>query len=262
MSNAGDSRMVALLTSDIGKLHHRTLSGHAPQTQALAAGATVGFDYAALPPADAEDLRDRAGRIRGLFKKHNGDFVDIGRDLIAVKDRLAHGQFESWIERELGVGVRAAQYYMSVAKFTEGKDEHVALLPPATLRMLAAKSAPLEIVEQVITRVASGDIVPDVVVKEMIATERMVRRQAKQVAAKAEAAKRRSKAGSAARARKVAAQEEAWRAEREREKAKNRAAAQSIADRFSPEDVQFLSEFLQWSIRDELNSLVAEAAVR
>jgi hypothetical protein len=257
MSHAGDSRMVALLTSDIGNLDHRTLSGHAPQTKALPAGATGGFDYAALPPADAEDLRDRAGRLRGLFKKHTGDIVVIGRDLIAVKDRLAHGQFESWIERELGVSVRAAQYYMSVAKFTEGKDEHVALLPPSTLRILAAKSAPPEIVEKVITRAASGDIVPDVVVKEMIATDRMVRRQVKQ---EAEIAKRKSKERRGARARQAALDEVRIAAAREREQAKVMAAAQSIFDRFSAEDVAFLANTLTWDVLDEFKHLVAEGA--
>ncbi|SHH13210.1 hypothetical protein [Bradyrhizobium erythrophlei] len=172
-----------------------------PPAQAPA-GAAAGFDYAALRPADAEDLRDRAGRLRGLFKKHTADIVVIGRDLIAVKDRLAHGQFESWIERELGVGIRAAQYYMTVAKFTEGKSEHVALLPPGTLRLLAAKSAPAEIVEQVIARAASGDIVPDDTVAAMIRTDRMEKKS--QADREAEAAKRRSKGGRAARTRKAA----------------------------------------------------------
>jgi len=37
MSNAGDSHMVALLTSDIGDLDHRTLSGGASPAQASAA---------------------------------------------------------------------------------------------------------------------------------------------------------------------------------------------------------------------------------
>jgi hypothetical protein len=201
MSNAGESRMVALLTSDTGNLDHRTLSGHAPQTKALAAGATVGFDYAGLPAADAEDLRDRAGRLRSLMRRSTADSIAIGRDLIAVKDRLAHGQFESWIERELGVGIRAAQYYMSVAKFTEGKSEHVALLPPATLRMLAAKSAPQEIVEQVIARAASGDIVPDDTVAAMIRTDRMEKKS--QTDHEADAAKRKSKGGRAAVSRKA-----------------------------------------------------------
>jgi hypothetical protein len=136
------------------------------------------------------------------MRRSNADSIAIGRDLITVKDRLAHGEFESWIERELGVGIRAAQYYMSVAKFTEGKGEHVALLPPATLRMLAAKSAPPEIVEQVIARAASGDILPDDTVAAMIRTDRIEKKwQADQ---ETEAAKRRSKGGRAARTRKAA----------------------------------------------------------
>jgi hypothetical protein len=241
MSNAtSDSRVVAL--------------SNVPHAQAPA-GASAGFDYAALPPADAEDLRDRAGRLRSLFKKHTADIVVIGRDLIAVKDRLAHGQFENWIERELGVGTRAAQYYMSVAKFTEGKDEHVSLLPPTSLRILAAKSAPQEIVEQVIARAASGEIVADVAIKTMIANDKAMRQQAKSAS---DAAKRKSKEGRAARDRKAAAQEAARLATEEHARA-NRAKAQSIIDRFSSEDVGFLANTLTWDILDEFKRLVVEA---
>src|SRR6266404_6165137 len=175
---------------------HRVVAlSNVPPAQAPAVAA-AGFDYAALPLADAEDLRDRAGRLRGLLKKHTADIVVIGRDLIAVKDRLAHGQFEIWIERELGVGIRAAQYYMSVARFTEGKGERVSLLPPASLRILAAKSAPQEIVEQIIARAASGEIVADVAIKTMIANDKVMRQQAKSAS---DAAKRKSKEGRAAR---------------------------------------------------------------
>jgi hypothetical protein len=235
-----DSRVVAL--------------SNVPHAQAPA-GAAAGFDYAALPLADAEDLRDRARRLRGLFKKHTGDIVVIGRDLIAVKDRLAHGQFENWIERELGVGIRAAQYYMSMAKFTEDKGEHVALLPPATLRMLAAKSAPPKIVEQVIARAASGDMMADVAVKTMIANDKEMRRQAKSASG---AAKRKSKEGRAAGNRKAAAQEAARLAMEEHAR-ENRARAQSIIDRFSSEDVGFLANTLTWEILGEFKRLVAEA---
>jgi hypothetical protein len=253
MSNAtSDFRVVALSTSDIGNLDHCILSERAPHAQASAA-ATAGFDYAALPPADAEDLHDRAGRLQGLFKKLSANIIVIGRDLIEVKDRLAHGQFENWIERELGVGIRAAQYYMGVAKFTEGKSETVALLPPSTLRILAAKSAPPEIVEQVIARAGSGDVVPDDAVREMIRTDRTVKRQAKQEAAQAKTEKRKSKAARAARA----AEEEAWRAAREREQAKIRATAQSIIGRFSQEDVGFLAD-LTFDVVLELRLLLAE----
>jgi Protein of unknown function (DUF3102) len=249
-----DPQAVALSTSDNGKPDHCVVSDRDQHAQP-AATATAGFDYAALPPADAEDLRDRAGRLRGLFKKLSANIIAIGRDLIEVKDRLAHGQFENWIERELGVGIRAAQYYMAVARFTDGKSETVALLPPSTLRILAAKSAPSKIVDQVIARAASGDIVADVAVKTMIANDKVMRRQAKSAS---DAAKRKSKEGRAARNRKAAAQEAARLATEEHARA-NRARAQSIIDRFSSEDVGFLANTLTWDILEEFKRLVVEA---
>jgi hypothetical protein len=248
-----DPQAVALSTSDNGKPDHCVVSDRDQHAQP-AATATAGFDYAALPPADAEDLRDRAGRLQGLFKKLSANIIAIGRDLIEVRDRLAHGQFENWIERELGVGIRAAQYYMAVARFTDGKSETVALLPPSTLRILAAKSAPPEIIEEVIARAGSGDIVPDAAIREMIRADRTMKWHAKQQATKARADKRKSKAARAARVAEV----EAWRAAREREQAKIRAAAQSIIDRFPQEDVEFLAG-LTYDVVLELRLLLAEA---
>jgi hypothetical protein len=211
---ASDSRVVALST--------------APRAQTSAA-TIAGFDYAALPPADAEDLRNRAGRLRCLFKKHTEDILVIGRDLIAVKERLAHGHFESWIERELRVGIRAAQNYTAVAKFAEGKSEQIALLPPSTLRILAAKSAPPEIIEQVIARAGAGDIVPDDAVREMIRTERtakgLARRKQAEETVEAKRKSNRSKAAKEARAKMAAAEEVLRAAAQEQKEAKLRAAA-------------------------------------
>jgi hypothetical protein len=254
MSDAtSDSRVVALSTSDNNN-DHCVSSEPAPHAQASPAR-TTGFDYAALAPADAIDLRERAARLRGLITKSTADMIVIGRDLIGIKDRLDHGQFEDWIEREIGICIRTAQGYMAVARLANGKSESVALLVPSTARMLAAKSSPPNIVEQVIARAGSGDFMPEASVKAMIANDKVMRRQAKSAS---DAAKRKSNEGRAARNRKAAAQEAARLATEEHARA-NRTKAQSIIDRFSSEDVGFLANTLTWDILDEFKRLVAEA---
>src|SRR5882757_1784411 len=103
--------------------------------------------------------------------------IEIGGDLLTIKGRLEHGQFTKWIEREIGISIRTAQGFMAAAKLAEGKCETVALLPPSTVRILAAKSTPPGIVEEVIARVGSGNIVTDAAVKELLAADKITRRQ-------------------------------------------------------------------------------------
>jgi hypothetical protein len=216
---------------------------------------TSGFDYAVLAPAEAADLRERAARLRGLVTKSTADMIEIGGDLLAIKERLEHGQFVDWIERELGIGIRSAQGYIAIAKLAKGKSETVSLLPPSTARILAAKSTPPTIVEQIIVRAGAGDLVADVAVKTMIADNKAMWRQAKSAA---DAAKRKSKEGRAARERKAVVEENRRLADQARARAGCRAMAQSIIDRFSCEDVAFLANTLTWDILDEFKRLVAE----
>lgn len=250
-----DSNMVQLSTSDICEHRHGISAEQALQAQASAATPT-GFNYAALAAGDAEDLRQHADRLRGLISKSTAHLIEIGTDLIAIKARLKHGQFVSWVEREIGIGIRTAQSWMAVAKLADGKSETVSRLPPSTVRMLASKSAPPQIVEDIVARAASGDVLPDDTVAAMIRFERVEKKR--QAFQDAEAAKRRSKRGKAAEVRMAEAVEKS-RAELEKRKADDRAAAKAIIDRFSPDDVQFLST-IQWEVFQEFKRLVAGRA--
>ncbi|SHH25139.1 hypothetical protein SAMN05444169_6542 [Bradyrhizobium erythrophlei] len=209
------------------------------------------FDYNCLAPADAASLREHANKLRGLIAKSTADMIQVGRDLLAIKDRLEHGQFTVWVEHEIGIGIRTVQMYMQMSRLAEGKNETISLLPPSTVRMLAAKSTSPEIVEKVIARAGSGDILPESAVKEMISDDRQTKRNAK---LEAKAAARRSKARGARAG--AAAKREAWLAQQELEKAEDQAKAQSIINRFSPEDVRFLANTLTWRVYDEFCRLV------
>jgi hypothetical protein len=90
------------------------------------------FDYGSLSPEIADALREHTARIRHQVKATTTAIVWIGRDLLAVKQMLEHGQFVQWVEKECGFSIRTAQNYMRVAEFFEGKSATVALLSPAT----------------------------------------------------------------------------------------------------------------------------------
>ena len=91
-------------------------------------------------------LLEIAERIRRALHQN---VVEIGELLLQAKQQVAHGEFQTWAERELGIKSRTAQNYMNAAEFVRGKSETVSHLPPALLYRLAAPSAPPELVEEV-----------------------------------------------------------------------------------------------------------------
>jgi hypothetical protein len=127
------------------------------------------FDYSAFDADTASNLRAQASRIRTRIGKATQDLIDIGRDLLAAKKNLVdHGAFIKWVESEVGIVRRTAQAYMALAKLADDKGAAIALLPPTTAHRLAAKSAPPEIVSEVVAKALSGEVLPDRTVAEMI----------------------------------------------------------------------------------------------
>jgi hypothetical protein len=127
------------------------------------------FDYSAFDADTASNLRAQASRIRTRIGKATQDLIDIGRDLLAAKRNLVdHGAFIRWVESEVGIVRRTAQAYMALAKLADEKGAAIALLPPTTAHRLAAKSAPPDIVSEVVAKALSGEVLPDRTVAEMI----------------------------------------------------------------------------------------------
>jgi hypothetical protein len=127
------------------------------------------FDYSVFDADTASNLRSQAKRIKKRIGKATQDLIDIGRDLLAAKKNLVnHGAFIDWVECEVGIVRRTAQAYMALAKFADDNGAAIALLPPTTAHRLAAKSAPPEIVSEVVSKALSGEVLPDRAVAEMI----------------------------------------------------------------------------------------------
>lgn len=73
---------------------------------------TARFDYGSLTAEHAEAARSVADRIKA---RTAAAILDTGRDLIAIKSLLDHGQFERWLRAEFGMTPRMAQNYMRAA---------------------------------------------------------------------------------------------------------------------------------------------------
>jgi hypothetical protein len=126
----------------------------------------IGFDYSTIDPDGRDDVKEAAVRIRLRMSRTVEDIIEIGRDLIAVKKSLPHGQFERWIEAEFGMAVRTAQRFIQAADRFGAKSDTVSLLPVSVLYELAAPSTDDVIVEEVVSRVSNGEKVT----KEDVAT--------------------------------------------------------------------------------------------
>jgi len=86
-----------------------------------------------IPPELLNEMNAAAGRIRDLHDKSVKNLVAIGRDLIAMKSVLKHGQFTKWYEHEFGWNGTTVKRYMDGAR---GWDEIVKLEPEAKVEIL------------------------------------------------------------------------------------------------------------------------------
>jgi hypothetical protein len=190
-----------------------------------------GFSYTTINPVVAAELQAQAARIKARIKKTTADIVDIGRDLLKVREEhlVDHGQFMNWVEAEIGISIRCAEDYMGAAKLCD-KFATVAILPPATVYRLAAKSTPPAVVDAVVAKTEQGEMVPARVVVNMIEVAKDQKREARAHARQEQAE---AKMTLRQRKRRLAARAEAdhARVQYDQQRAREREAeAQAMAD--------------------------------
>jgi hypothetical protein len=138
----------------------------------------AGFDYSPLQPKTAEKVKEAAERIRQTVKRSIEDVITVGKDLLAVKEELDHGQFGRWLKAEFGWGERMAQNFMSVAERFGPKSEIIAELTiqPTAAYLLAAPSVPDEAREKAISMAEGGDKITTKVARKIVADARKKKR--------------------------------------------------------------------------------------
>jgi len=116
-----------------------------------------GFDYGSIDdPVARKEAVDAAERIHKNMRKSLEAYVEVGFDLIKVKESIGYGNFTRWIEAEFGMTYRTATNYINVAS-RFGKPEIISCLsavPPTALIHLAA--APDGVQEEILEAAASG----------------------------------------------------------------------------------------------------------
>ena len=125
--------------------------------------ASGGFDYAAVRSDIANQMRTAGHRIHHL---RYAPAVDIGRELIAIKDRIEHGHFIEWVEHECQMSIRTAQRAMQAAEMVERNDK-LSYLPADGLLALSPRAAK-PIAEKIIGGIDAGEKPSASEIKEQI----------------------------------------------------------------------------------------------
>jgi len=133
------------------------------------------FDYSTLVSVDIDHLRHAATRARSLLAAVTPAAIEIGGIIAEAREAIPHGQFGKWCVAALGIHRRRAQIYMNLAKLatTHGR-ARVEKLPLEAARHIAARSTPAGVINDVLNRVAAGDIPTSAVVKSLICEARKI----------------------------------------------------------------------------------------
>jgi hypothetical protein len=113
--------------------------------------ASLVYDYELIAEEHRSVVMLSARRIKAKAERAKQDLLDIGKELVNVKARLAHGQFTEWIGQEFGMSMRTAQMMMNVWNVYGDKSETVSLLSDSALYLLSAPSVPETVREAVET---------------------------------------------------------------------------------------------------------------
>ncbi len=136
----------------------------------------VGFNYDLLETKVAEQVRSSADRIRERVKKTVEDIIEVGNDLLAVKEALGHGRFSPWLKAEFGWSERTAQNFISVAeRFKSAKFAELPIQPSAAY-LLAAPAVPDEARQVAIEKAEAGEEITFTTAKEIVAEAKKKRR--------------------------------------------------------------------------------------
>ena len=131
------------------------------------------FDYNGMKAPDIKRCESAVTKIGAKQRRIAADIIDIGKELIAVKERLPHGMFGSWLDHHFGWSqqsasnmMRAALQFGKVPKFGD------LTIDQSALYLLSSDSCPDEVREEVLDTAKSGERITHKQVKEAIAADR------------------------------------------------------------------------------------------
>lgn len=123
------------------------------------------FDYGVVPEASRELVKSKTIETKILVRQTAHGIIEIGKNLIEVKQAIGHGNWLPWLDAEFGFSPSTAQNFMNVAdKFPTVGNLDIA---PKALYLLAQNSTPEEVRQEAIEMAESGETPTAKEVKEL-----------------------------------------------------------------------------------------------
>ena len=128
---------------------------------------TRAFDYSLVPEESRDLIKTKTAETKILVRQTAQGIIEIGKNLIEVKQSIGHGNWLPWLEAEFGWSQRTAYNFMGVAdKFKFATVANLDIAPKA-LYLLAQNSTPDEVRETAVTMAEAGIPVTAKVSKEL-----------------------------------------------------------------------------------------------
>ena len=105
----------------------------------------------------AADLEQSAQQIKTLRRAATEHAVEIGRELLRIKESLSHGSFVKWVEQACEFKIRTAQDLMKLAREANSDATITTLMVPSTLRVYLSKTTPPAVRASILKRLENGD---------------------------------------------------------------------------------------------------------
>ncbi len=131
----------------------------------------IAFDYTALDAETRIVVQQRTSEIKDRLRRTAQDIVQIGHDLIEVKERLPHGQFGPWLSAEFDLTEGHARKLMQVAR-AFGQNDHYDRFAPTALYLLASPATPDEARAEALERAEAGERIEAKDAQAIIATHK------------------------------------------------------------------------------------------
>lgn len=139
-----------------------------------------------MAPLPARTLSQIADRVRGRYARAQRDYHeianDIGRELLAAKSLLPHGDFLRWLSHEFDFSVQTAHNFMNYADAFPGQISNVRNLPISTAYQIAKPTTPASVRERVLKQAEENRLIDPRDVMEQIKREKEAARAAVKVA--------------------------------------------------------------------------------
>ena len=124
------------------------------------------FDYGELTATEVKKCEAAVDRITKCQRRMAADILAIGKELLAVKERLEHGQFGDWIKHYFGWASSTAARMMDAAKvFGEFPNLGNLTIDTSALYLLSSDKCPDETRDEFVERAEKGERITHAMVK-------------------------------------------------------------------------------------------------